>query len=173
MNKKVLLMAIALLAVAMFVAPVMAEPTKGLKVDATLKPGPMVFEGVPEKQWITEGGIEQIRGMQVDYFPITLTIGSDVYTKGYSTNIQDVVYNPETGVSNIRSDTVWTFAGIGGFAGNLEMKLWFVEGIPWPYYSIHTLMHGFGAFEGQTLMLSYEGPITFPREVWTGYCLKG
>jgi hypothetical protein len=172
MNKKVLVMGTALLAVAMFVAPVMAEPTEGQKVPAELYPQYIpYYEAPPEKEWTTNGGITQSRGGQTDYYPIALKIGTVLYTNGYSTNIKDVVFNSKTSVVNSRSDTVWEWKDIGGFAGNLEMKLWFEEGIPWSYYSMHALMHGFGDFEGQTLMLSYDGPL--PGSVWTGYCLKG
>ena len=170
MNKKALAITMALFAVAMFVAPVMAEPTNGQKVPATLIPGPPVVvppPPPPERMWITNGDIQQIRGRQVDYFPITLTIGSDVYTNGYSYNFVNVVFNLKTMVVNTRGLAVWTFEGIGGFEGNLEMKLSAIDGS----YSIHGVLHGFGDFEGQTLMLSYDGPPV--GAVWTGYCLKG
>ena len=171
MNKRVLVIPLALIVATLLVVPVMAEPTRGQKVAAEMYPQVMPFDEVePDKDWTTNGGIAQSRGGQTDFYPIALKIGSDLYEDGYSTNINDEVFNSKTSVSNIRSDTVWTFAGIGGFAGNIEMKLWFVEGEPLPYYSIHTLMHGFGDFEGQTLMLSYNGPLI--GAVWTGYCLK-
>ncbi len=167
MNKKALAITITLLAVAMLVAPVMAEPTKGLKVPATLAAAPQVGGAPPEKQWMTNGGIVQTRGKQDDYYPIILTIGSDVYTNGYSTNFGNVVINLKTMVVNVRVLAVWTFEGIGGFEGNIEMKLSAIDG----YYSIHCVLRGFGDFEGQTLMLSYDGPPV--GAVWTGYCLKG
>lgn len=171
MNKKFLVIAVALMTVAMLATPVLAEPTKGQKVAAELYPQTWpYYEVPPEKEWTTNGGIEQSRGGQTDYYPIALRIGSNLYNDGYSTNINDEVFNSKTLVWNVRSDTVWEWEDIGGFAGNIEMKLWFEEGIPYPYYSIHTLMHGFGDFEGQTLILSYDGPL--PGAVWTGYCLK-
>jgi hypothetical protein len=171
MNKKVLVIPLVLIAATILVVPVVAKPTKGQKVFAELYPQTMPYAEVPpEKEWTTNGGIEQSRGGQTDYYPIALKIGSVLYTDGYSTNINDVVFNSKTLVVNTRSDTVWEWEDIGGFAGNIEMKLWFEEGIPYPYYSMHTLMHGFGYFEGQTLMLSYDGPL--PGAVWTGYCLK-
>jgi hypothetical protein len=171
MNKKLLVMTTVLLAVAMLVAPVLAEPTKGLKVPATLTPGPEVVPPpppFPDRVWTTNGGITQIRGEQRDYYPITLTIGIDEYTDGYSSNFGDVVINFKTGWLTERSFTEWTFPSVdGGFAGNLEMKLSIFTG----WYSIHGVLRGFGDFEGQTLMLSYDGPPV--GAVWTGYCLKG
>jgi len=167
MNKRDLVIPIVLMAVAMLATPVMAEPTKGQKVAASLIPGPQVGGSPPEKQWITNGDIQQIRGREVYYFPIILTIGSDVYTGGYSSNVNDVAFNLKTAVVNIRTEAVWTFVGIGGFEGNLKMKLSAIDG----WYSIHCVLFGFGDFEGQKLMLSYDGPPV--GAVWTGYCLKG
>jgi hypothetical protein len=167
MNKKVLAIPIALVFVAMLVIPVIAEPTKGQKVPASLIPGPQVGGAPPEKQWETNGGIGQGRGREVDYFPITLTIGNDVYTDGYSYNYGNQMFNSKTMILNSRGLAIWTFEGIGGFEGNLEMKLSAIDG----YYSIHGVLFGFGDFEGQKLMLSYEGPPV--GAVWTGYCLIG
>ena len=167
MNKKVLAIPIALVFAAMLVIPVMAEPTKGLKVPASLIPGPQVGGAPPEKHWDTNGGISQGRGREVDYFPITLTIGNDVYTNGYSYNFINVMFNSKTMIQISQGLAVWTFEDIGGFEGNLKMKISAIDG----YYSIHGVLFGFGDFEGQTLMLSYEGPPV--GAVWTGYCLKG
>ncbi|MCZ2809347.1 MAG: hypothetical protein O2V44_08340, partial [Candidatus Bathyarchaeota archaeon] len=157
MNKKLSVITIALLAVAMLVAPVMAEPTKGLKVPAALIPGPSVVDPPPpppDRRWRTDGDIVQIRGQQRDYYPITLTIGSDVYTNGYSSNFVDTTMNLKTGWLNTHGPAEWTFPSVdGGFAGNLEMKLSIFTG----WYSIHGVLRGFGDFEGQTLMLSYDG----------------
>lgn len=167
MNRKLLTIPIAIVFAAMLVIPVMAEPTKGLKVPASLIPGPQVGGAPPEKHWETNGGISQARGREVDYYPITLTIGNDVYTDGYSYNYGNQMLNLNTMMLNNRGFAIWTFEGIGGFEGNLEMKLSAIDG----YYSIHGVLFGFGDFEGYKLMLSYEGPPV--GAVWTGYCLKG
>jgi hypothetical protein len=167
MNKKVLAIPIALVFVAVFVIPVMAEPTKGLKVPASLIAGPQVDGAPPEKHWETNGGIMQARGREIDYFPITLTIGSDVYYNGYSYNFGDSMFNSKTRIQVSRGLAVWTFKGItGGFEGYLKMKISAIDG----YYSIHGVLFGFGDFEGYKLILSYEGPPV--GAVWTGYCLK-
>jgi hypothetical protein len=166
MNKKVLLIPIVLMAAAILVVPVMAEPTRGLKVSASLIPGPQVGGTPPEKHWETNGGISQGRGREVDYYPIILTIGSDVYTDGYSYNFVNQMFNSKTMMFNTRGLAIWTFEGIGGFEGNLEMKLSAIDG----WYSMHGVLFGFGYFEGQTLMVSYDGPPV--GAVWTGYCLK-
>jgi hypothetical protein len=167
MKRKLLTIPIAIVFAALLVIPVMAEPTKGLKVPASLIAGPQVGGAPPEKHWETNGGIGQDRGREVDYYPITLTIGNDVYTDGYSYNYANQMLNLKTMMLNNRGFAIWTFDGIGGFEGNLEMKLSAIDG----YYSIHGVLFGFGDFEGYKLMLSYEGPPV--GAVWTGYCLKG
>jgi hypothetical protein len=166
MNKNVLVIPLVLIAATILVVPVMAEPTKGLKVPASLIPGPLVFQGEPEKEWVTEGGVWQARGVQNDYYPLTLTIGSDVYTDGYSYNYVNSVFDFKTMSLNTRGAAVWTFGSIGRFEGNLEMKVSYIDFC----YSIHGVLFGFGDFEGQMLMLSYDGPLV--GAVWTGYCLK-
>lgn len=166
MNKKVLVIPIVLIAAAMFAVPVMAEPTKGLKVPATLTAAPQVGGAPPERDWTTNGDIVQTRGGETYFFPIILTIGSDVYDGGFSSNVNDAVINLKTLVVNVRTEVVWTFEGIGRFEGNIKMKLSIIDG----WYSIHTVLFGFGDFEGQMLMLSYYGPQV--GAVWTGYCLK-
>ena len=168
MNKKVVGIAVVLMTVAMLAVPVMAEPTKGRKVPASLTPGPQVSGTPPPvRRWRTDGDIRQSRGLQTDYYPITLTIGNDVYPNGYSYNFGNEALNFRTGWLNNRGYAEWTFEGIGGFAGNLEMKLHIFTG----WYSIHGVLFGFGDFEGYTLMLSYDGPAD--GAVWTGYCLIG
>jgi hypothetical protein len=155
-------------------APVMAEPTNGLKVPAVLIPGPHVVDPPPpppEREWMTNGGITQVRVAQQVFDPIFLIIGNDPPYKGTSSNVFDIVINLKTRVANFRGNVEFTFDNVvGGFAGRIEMKLFYEQGNPVPYgMSIHTVLQGFGYFEGQTLMLSYDGP----GGPWTGYCLKG
>ena len=174
MNKKIAVITITLFAVAIFVTPVMAEQTNGLKVPAVLIPGPNVIDPPPpppEREWTTNGDIHQVRFAQQIFDPIFLIIGNDPPYKGTSSNVFDIVINLRTRVANFRGNVEITVDNVvGGFAGRIEMKLFYEEGNPVPYWmSIHTVLQGFGHFEGQTLTLSYDGP----GGIWTGYCLKG
>jgi hypothetical protein len=172
MNKKVLMMLIALLAVAMFGAPVMADPTNGQKVPAqmiTIGAGPVV----PGEYRMTSGGILQVRGEQEVIYNI-LSIGSETHNI-YSSNVLDGTLNFKTGLIIHHYDAVWYIPdenSDSGFSGNVEAKIYdydFVSGT-FSWMTIHSVTQGFGDFEGQTLMLSYEGPA---GGAWTGYCLKG
>ena len=166
--KKILMLAISLLTLAMLVTPVMAEPTNGQKVTATLVPGDMDSLGW-DRRWRTDGDIRQTRGHSINYYPITLTIGDDdPYEDGTSSNLANDVLNLKTYWLISRDYAQFTFpSAVGGFEGNVWMKVHIFTG----WYSLHCVLHGFGDFEGQTLMLSYAGP--GEGSLWTGYCLKG
>ncbi len=69
-------------------------------------------------------------------------------------------------------DAVWYFPSVnGGFEGNINNLFTDYDlGPPATYnLKVHTLLHGFGSFEGSTLQLSYDGPAGGD---WTGYLLK-
>jgi hypothetical protein len=171
LKNKVFVAAIALLVVAILVTPAMANPTAGQKVPAqmfTLGGGPMV----PGEYRMTNGGILQVRGEQQIIYNI-LFIGSEDYDV-YSSNVWDGVYNFKIGLLIHNYDAVWYIPGEGsdsGFSGNVEAKIYGFDPISGTYsrITVHSVTQGFGDFEGQTLMLSYDGP---PGGVWTGYCLK-
>lgn len=116
-----------------------------------------------------ESGVVQMRGWGYEY-SAHLAVGSIVY-KLYANTTYDGVYNPTTDVVNLRYDVVWyVYNGSNpqvspnGFAGNFELKMTGITAWPAPINypgvgeEIHCVLQGFGAFKGQTLMLSYEGP---------------
>lgn len=166
MNRKFLVIAVAFMAVAVLATPVMAEPTAGLKVPATLTTVPI--DEVDPEWWITNGHILQGRGGQETHLLI-LNIGGTVHIS-VDTSVFDEMLNYKTRMLNRRYTTL--DSGLdNGFAGNIEIKIYNWK-TPDMYYTAHCVLQGFGNFEGQTLMLSYEGPLVVPM-VWTGYCLKG
>ena len=174
MNRKFLVIAIAFVAVAALAVPVMAEPTKGQKVSASIT----VIGGEPEvpgELWVTNGGILQERNGEHTVYNI-LTIGSQDYNV-YSSNVQDLTINFKTGAGVIHYDAVWYIPEEGsesGFKGNVEAKISDFNYISGTFdrLTVHCVTQGFGDFAGQTLMLSYDGPPGI-GVVWTGYCLKG
>lgn len=176
MKRKIILVPMIVILLLVSVAPVMAAP-KGLKVAASITMTHVVSI-VPGTERPTEGGIQQIRG-ELDVFGNLLVIGSNSYDV-YSSNIADSSWNMKTGVKITHSDAVWYIPADGspnGFSGNVEEKFydWAIDPVThhptFSIESIHCVMHGFGDFAGQTLMLSYEGSNS--HEPWTGYCLKG
>lgn len=165
MNRKFLVMAVAFMAVAVLATPVMAEPTKGLKVPATAAFIPLGSED-PE-YWRTNGDIGQARGGQETYLLI-LNIGGTINTE-VVTAVFDEMINFKTDMF-VRRYTSLDLGLDDGFAGNIKMKIHnYYAGVD-VHYTGHCVLQGFGDFDGQTLMLSYEGPLPY---LWTGYCLKG
>jgi hypothetical protein len=124
---------------------------------------------IPGERWRTDSGIFQLRGWQYRY-TARLTVDTTIYAL-YSVTSYDGVFNPNAGVVNLRYDVVWYWytgpaptVSANGFAGNFESKLTNVITYPPPVYGlggggeiIHCVLQGFGTFEGQTLMLSYDG----------------
>ena len=166
MNRKFLFMALAFMAAAVLATPVLAEPTAGQKVPATAMAIPSDSE-VPE-YWQTNGDIGQARGGEETYLLI-LNIGGNPITPELVTLVFDEMINFKTDMF-VRHYTTLDLGADNGFAGNIQLKIYnYYAGVD-VHYDIHCVLQGFGDFEGQTLMLSYEGPMPL---VWTGYCLKG
>jgi hypothetical protein len=166
LNKKVLVIAVALMAVAMLATPVMASPAE--KIPVTLNFSPPTPLAPPEKTWTTNGDILQIRGLPTSY-NIILTILGEPPLFGVDTNTLNAQHNLKTDVRILHYDVVWTFSG-GTFEGRLTLKIHnnSLDPIFW-YYSAHLVFQGTGAFEGQTIMMSYEGPFALE---WSGYLLR-
>ena len=165
MSRKIFVTAIVFLVVALLATPVMAEPTNGQKVPAMATFIPW-DEEVPE-YWSTNGDVGQGRGGQETYLLI-LNIGGSI-TSEFVTVVFDEMINFKTDMF-VRRYTTLDSGLDSGFAGNIQFKMYnYYAGVD-VHYDINCVLQGFGDFEGQTLMLSYEGsmPLT-----WTGYCLKG
>lgn len=159
------------MAVFLLTTSVMAEPTYEQKVSASMTPITLIGAYPPERQWISDEGVVQIRG-QVQVRRFVLSIGVQDFT-GVTTSLQDVSNDLATGIviAHIYA-THLIDDKIGGFEGIVEMKLYNFNPLTftWDWESWHSVAQGFGDFEGQKLMLSYEGTPNGPR---TGYCLKG
>ncbi len=171
----VVVLAIALLAVTFAALPVMAEPTKGQKVPVTFTVNPVTAKvPVPGDSWYTPGGVFHGRG-RVETMAGVIKIGDTPYNAllvmtGHS------MWNPQEKTMSMSTDDVLYIPSDGspnGFAGSGHVKLYnFVWGIPpsWTGQMMFHLWHGFGSFEGQTMLLSYDGP---RNTVTAGWCLKG
>jgi hypothetical protein len=167
LNRKLLVViAVTFMAVAMLTTPVIAEPTNGQKVPATATAIPLGSED-PE-YWLTNGDIGQARGGEETYLLI-LNIGGTPLPSELVTLVFDEMINFKTDMF-VRHYTTLDSGLDNGFAGNIQLKIYnYYSGID-VHYDIHCVLQGFGVFEGQTLMLSYEGSLPL---TWTGYCLKG
>jgi len=178
MNKKVLGITVFLMAVAMLATPIMgtamADPTKGQKVTAsvTFIPPPSIPNmGDP---WWTESGVFHGKGRTEAYSAILVIDGTpcDAFVIMVS---QVGTWNPQQETMIMHSNDIVYIPSEGssdGFSGMGAMKFYGYSWIThmWASQKVRHIWHGFGSFEGQTLMLSYEGP---RGPTMTGYCLKG
>ena len=173
--------AIAILAFALLVTfaagSVMAEPTKGQKVPVSEYITAAFPELPPAREWVTKGGIAQMRGNQ-EFYTVKFVIEKPPYPQ-YIFNHHLVGYgswNTKTGVFVGHFDALWTLAGddSSGFSGNMEMRAYDFNPVAgtWSWWSAHEVAQGFGDFAGQTLMLSIRGPLDLTAP-FTGYLLKG
>ena len=172
MNKKILIIAVVFLAMAILATPVMAVPIKGQKVPAILTVTELVGFAPPTKDWITNGGINQFRELYQPHSFI-LNIGDQDFT-GHTDGFDNGKIDLEKNTLIIRAQAVYLVDGKdGGFVGIVHLKAYnFRFGAPatWDWEVMHLVAQGFGDFEGQTLMVSYEGIQGGSR---IGYCLKG
>ena len=82
------------------------------------------------------------------------------------------ILNLETEVRTVFTNkVVWTFP-TGTFEGRIIFKYTNALSPPptWDVTIIYCVLRGTGAFEGQTLVLDYDGP--FIGAVWTGFIYK-
>jgi hypothetical protein len=172
----VVILALALL-ITFAAVPVMAGPTKGQKVPVKEYITDLVGVVPPPREWVTKGGIAQMRGEQ-EFLTVKFVIGDPPYaTYDFDhTIVGDGSWNSKTGVFVGHFDCVWTLVGDGssGFSGNMEMRAYDFNPYAdtWSSWSTHEVAQGFGDFAGQTLMLSIHGPYDMYAP-WTGYLLKG
>lgn len=177
MNKKVLMIALALMTLSILATPFSAT-VKADKTDGQWVPLSSIITGppsiLPGEIRVTDGRIIQIRGQQLSFTALT-TIGGTIYPV-YVHAVFDATFNSKTGVFNTRIDNVWYIGSQGspnGFAGNTESKYFGVTTLPpatsASWLTEHLLLQGFGRFEGQTIIASYDGPPPF--STLTGYCL--
>ena len=171
MNKKVLGVVVALLTLAMLATPVLALPTQGLKLPARMLI--LGLEITPVADRTTNGGI-LIISETVTYPLILLIVDGEAPLAGTVVSFVNSVDNTNKFKKVAQYDLVMSFAAPeGGFEGNAEARLTSMYSPDWMLY-IHCVLQGFGYFEGQTLQLSYNGPLTFDpvAGAWTGYILK-
>jgi hypothetical protein len=158
-----------------------AEKTDGQWVSVTQTFDRIIVGPHPGEINKIDNGVVQVRDWGYEY-AAHLTDGSSTYTL-YCVSTYDGVYNPNTQVVNLRYDVTWYYytgstpqVSPDGFAGNFELKMTGITKYPGPINypgvgeSIHCVLQGFGTFEGQTLMLSYDG--AYHGGDLTGFLLK-
>ena len=185
MNKKILMLLVSVLAVAMLTVPVMAKPTKGQKSAVTITmvgaaDNPIILSAVPT------GSAVHIH-MQGHYY-VTIEIAGGSTLEGEAFLDRKLLVVPQP---NRAGDEKWHFTDyyvitihtidevpVGsprGFEGNGRVM---IEGAttqvlaPWIQGRSNALFHGTGAFEGQTLNFNTNWRPFGGGIVWDGYLLK-
>ena len=177
MNKKIVVLAITVLALAMFAVPVMAKPTKGPnKVAVSLFLTQTNRVDGPD---VITGNVIHLTSLQT--FEATIKFDDVTKIDLIGTLVADrkiVVVEQKEGNKVILTDYyVFTFPGEDedtGFEGNAQVIL---DGMPpttgGASSKARGLFHGTGDFEGQTLNVGHGWEaFTGTVKPWTGYWLK-
>jgi hypothetical protein len=170
MNKKILMLLITVLAVAMLVTPVISKPTKGKKVAVTLYFSNQESEPIEIRE---TGNVEHRHGhvnwtLMLDFKNGTTLMGEAIDVQRYVL----VVPQPNGNKIVFREQyEMWFPSAGGGFEGMANIQM---DGIGNPPMigRAHALLHGTGAFEGQTLNVGHPWAIFSPPIHWDGYLLK-
>jgi hypothetical protein len=160
MNKKILGVLVALLAVALLTVPVMgAKATKieGVTV-ITENAGAVPYEGYP--RWVSDGTISHGRGGTNPDATVTLIIpGVGTYVGAWDSEwISSANWKKDPVEIVITSIHTMTFEE-GTFEGVNQRR---ITGPPLAPNSIledHSVLQGIGIFKGWTLKISYEGTV--------------
>jgi hypothetical protein len=168
----VLISCLALLLVVAAVSPVMAcGPRRRLeKIPVSSSHGPTsppTPPGAPTKTW-TIGDKFKIEWGATLRRQLYLTLHStpEETLVGIMDIVRCTVTNLEISydkfVLRYIDDVVWTFEG-GTFEGK---SIWEITRLPspekgtWPVTTLYYVLRGTGAFKGQTIVLSYDGPLS-------------
>lgn len=167
MNKKILMVAVALMAVVMLATPVFADPTQGQKAAITIN-WTRTNRITVDEWWSSD--LVRHRHMHV-WWDVELIIDGGPPLPGTGYTERDAVrVTQKDGFNNVLHDYyVLTFDG-GGFEGNALIMVQ-NQGTPDFRGRAHGLFMGTGDFEGQTINAGH-GWVPAGPPVWTGYLLK-
>jgi len=168
LNKKIALLIFGLIVTSILITPVIAASPK--KIPATARTYAQV-NSEPEKEWETEGGILHEQGI-VRTGNVMLNVQGQAPLIGTEMEALDIVENTKTGKTVVHSQKlVFTFEG-GYFEGVKQSREF--NALPLEFtLEQHVVLQGFGAFEGQTLMLTqYWSLAMWPNPpVYEGFLL--
>ncbi len=169
MRKTLVAFILVVLLITIFSLPAVAASTKRVAVSATqsgaIGPG-------PSGTWWTNGDRLHLRDWAGSAV-LTLSIpGKDTLT-GSSSSSDIGVVNLATGQSVILLKTVWDFGSAGKFIGTMHFRATGASfASPTGNYLVdaNAELKGTGSFDGQTLILSYQG--SKPPIMWEGFLVE-
>ena len=160
MNRKVLVVIVALIAVALLATPVFAAPaTKIEEVTLTAATTTASNPGYPRMS--SHDTISHGRGTSVGTCTLTINgvpLGGGWYSEWVSR--AKLSQDPAESEVLIASIVVLTFTGegtTGTFRGIVQRLIIGYPPGPSSYFEDHVVLHGTGDFRGQTLKLSFAG----------------
>jgi len=172
MNKKILMLLVSVLVVAMFAVPLaVAKPTNGQKTAVTVDMAQLTRDDGEVKLTGNELN-EVVHVTSIQTYAITITFDDDSTLEGTFSAVRVCVNVIQDGEQRINMNDYYELdfpTKSGGFEGKAKVILDLGRHLSMAY----GLFHGTGAFEGQTLNIGH-GWLNFITEVnsWTGYWLK-
>ncbi|MBN2259634.1 MAG: hypothetical protein JW702_03775 [Clostridiales bacterium] len=166
MNKKIFAISAFLMAFSLLVLPVLATPAEIISVTIVSTPAGGTD---PIRCWTTNGDIFQARGKTAIY-NFVITIPDEDPITGISENTLNTRINYKIDVATIIYDAAWTTSD-GAFVGKIQMKIFdYSQGYTMFTLQVHGTLRGTGAYQGQTLIVTYEGG--FIGAVWDGILIR-
>ena len=169
-RRALLMVVVFLLLSSVFALPALAKPPEKTTFVACQIPNSSQPTQPPEyRHWVTDGDTAHFRnqlGAGKIFWGKTIPSGAP---SGTTDSIIMGNVNAKTGQGTIKFEMTWTIGG-GSYEGNLiamAIGAPFAESpLAYDYY-IHGVMHGEGAFAGQTLLVDGTKLVGQPFE-WTG-----
>ena len=170
MRKTLAAVILVVLLITIFTVPTVAASAKRVAVSATQSGA--IGLGPSGTFWWTNGDRLHLRDWTGSAV-LTLSIpGKDTLT-GSSSSIDIGVVNSAKGESVILLKTVWDFGSAGKFIGTMHFRATGASfASPTGNYLVdaNAELKGTGTFDGQTLILSYQG--SKPPIMWEGFLIE-
>jgi len=168
MNRKILGIIVAFLALAMLTVPVMAKPAE--KVTFTAIQIPIPQPPPPGSISVSNGDIVHGKNLPgagtIKLWIDSAPPATPTYT-GTSSALLIYNINLKTGEGPVKFNMTWTFA-TGTFEGNILGGIADLSGPGMnAFVDCHGVLHGTGEFEGQIIQIAGEKPVGQPF-TWTG-----
>lgn len=170
MNRKILMIFVALIGVAMLATPVLAAPPNKTPVTATN----LVTKGSQYDpltyRWVTDGNISHIV-----YMKLWGTLQINVDGEAIPVNWVDILsgtYNMKTTEGVWKWYEVWTLPNGDTFEGTAHVTMAGGTLITYKEFYSHIILHGTGDYKGQILSLEMDRPSRSVPADYDGYWLK-
>jgi hypothetical protein len=179
MNKKLLGIAIATLAIAILITPALAVPAKTQYFEGWLKGGAIKPQPEDYVNFVTDGGVAHTfnlagKGEVRIWFGNTMAEApsSPTYVGTWTTTFQGSVNTNNDGLGPVQYKMVWTFTKdgqVGTFKGNILGTM--VAPLPTDnaLTGLHGVLQGDGIFDGYKIVIEDGGRATGTPTTYTGF----